>query len=137
MKFEDVRFLTVEEAVRMQRLVINTSGGMVGVHDMGMLESAIGRPRQSFGGEVLYPSIASMAAAYMHSIVKNHPFSDGNKRCALALGLTFARRHCSVRLASNDGWEALMVGVAIGEISHGLLVAVLAEVMGGDVSVTG
>ena len=60
--------------------VIEVSGGSQGVRDQGLLESAIYRPQASFGGHDLYPDLFSKAAALGHSLIKNHPFVDGNKR---------------------------------------------------------
>jgi death-on-curing protein len=51
---------------------------------MNLLESALSRPQASFGGQDLYESIFDKAAALMHSLLKNHPFIDGNKRTSLA-----------------------------------------------------
>lgn len=56
------------------------SEGSAGVRDQGLLESAVYRPQASFGGEDLYPDLFSKAAVMGHSIIKNHPFVDGNKR---------------------------------------------------------
>jgi death-on-curing protein len=56
------------------------SSGGAGVRDQGLLESAVYRPQASFGGEDLYPDLYSKAAVVGHSIIKNHPFVDGNKR---------------------------------------------------------
>lgn len=50
------------------------------MRDQGLLESAVYRPQASFGGEDLYPDLFSKAAVLGHSIIKNHPFVDGNKR---------------------------------------------------------
>jgi death on curing protein len=50
------------------------------VRDEGLLESAIARPYQTFGGEYLYISIFEKAAAMAESLIINHPFVDGNKR---------------------------------------------------------
>lgn len=58
-------------------------GGSSGVRDIALLQSAIARPFATFGGRDLYSDIYSKLAALMHSIVKNHPFVDGNKRTAL------------------------------------------------------
>ena len=55
---------------------------------MGLLESALGRLQATFEGKELYPDLWSKAAALMHSLIRNHPFVDGNKRMALtATGL--------------------------------------------------
>lgn len=61
-------------------------GGSLGIRDEGMLESAIERPNASFGGIDLYPSPFQKAASIFESIVKNHPFVDGNKRTGLLAG---------------------------------------------------
>ena len=50
------------------------------MREQGLLESAVYRPQVSFGGKDLYPDLFSKAAALGHSIIKNHPFVDGNKR---------------------------------------------------------
>ena len=50
------------------------------VKDVGLLDAALLRPRTRLFGEDAYPSIELKAAAMMHSIVKNHPLMDGNKR---------------------------------------------------------
>jgi len=62
-------------------------GGLEGLRDEGLLESALARPNQmiSFGA----PSLFDMAAAYAHGIAKNHPFLDGNKRAAFMAAYTF------------------------------------------------
>ena len=69
--------------------MIQKYGGSSGVRDMGMLESAVGRPFATFGGEDLYPDIFMKAGAFIQSIVKNHPFIDGNKRTAFSGTIAF------------------------------------------------
>ena len=58
-------------------------GGSSGVRDIGLLESAIARPFQTFGGEDLYHSPFAKAAAVAESLIINHPFVDGNKRTGI------------------------------------------------------
>lgn len=72
-------------------------GGMAGVRDMGLLESALARPAQlvAYGN----PDVFNLAAAYAHGIAKNHPFMDGNKRTAYVVCLLFLRLH-GVRLTA-------------------------------------
>jgi death-on-curing protein len=82
------RFLTVAEVISIHDLEIAVAGGASGIRDLGALESAVGAPRASFAGHYLM-DIFEMAATYVHSIAQNHPFMDGNKRAALATGLTF------------------------------------------------
>jgi death-on-curing protein len=56
--------------------------GSFGVRDVGLMESAIFRPQASFDENDLYVTIFEKAAALLHSLLKNHPFIDGNKRTA-------------------------------------------------------
>ncbi|HSX58385.1 MAG TPA: type II toxin-antitoxin system death-on-curing family toxin [Candidatus Saccharimonadales bacterium] len=78
------KFPTLEEIVAMHFRITEKTGGSQGVRDLGLLDSALGRPQASFGGEELYPTIFLKAAALVQSLSANHPFVDGNKRTALA-----------------------------------------------------
>lgn len=60
-----------------------------GIHNIGLLESAISTPFQTFGGQDLYPSIIDKAARLCYGLAKNHPFRDGNKRSAVHSMLVF------------------------------------------------
>ncbi|MEW6280962.1 MAG: Fic family protein [Candidatus Eremiobacterota bacterium] len=60
-----------------------------GLPDPGALDAAAARPAMTFGGEDLYPDIPSKAAAWMHSLVMNHPFVDGNKRVGAHAAILF------------------------------------------------
>ena len=72
--------ITIKEVLIIHQLAITQFGGSEGVRDFGLLESAIQRPFVTFGNEELYPTATDKAAAIVESIVKNHPFVDGNKR---------------------------------------------------------
>jgi death on curing protein len=96
-----IRYLTLEEVLELHRLVLEQSGGLGGVRDLGGLESALAQPQMAFGGQELYPSLGEKAAALGFSLVCNHPFVDGNKRVGHAAMETF--------LVLN-GWE-LAAGV--------------------------
>jgi death-on-curing family protein len=58
-------------------------------HERSLLESALNNPRQAFGGNDLYPTLSQKAAILYYSIIKNHPFKNGNKRTATASLLVF------------------------------------------------
>lgn len=75
-----MRHLTLAEVLELHRLVITQTGGGQGLRDLGLLESAIAQPRQTFGGQDLYPDLPAKAAALGFSLIANHPFIDGNKR---------------------------------------------------------
>jgi death-on-curing protein len=71
-------------AVKLNKLIAESSGGSSGLRDESLLLSALNRPFQTFDGKDLYPSIIDKSAAVFQSIIINHPFIDGNKRMAYA-----------------------------------------------------
>lgn len=72
--------ITKETVLKLHELSIIEYGGANGLRDEGLMESAIARPYQTFGGEDLYPTVFEKATAIAESIIINHPFIDGNKR---------------------------------------------------------
>ena len=84
-----MKVFTVRQVLILHERMIQKYGGSSGVRDMGMLESAIGRPFATFGGEDLYSDVFMKAGAFIQSIVKNHPFIDGNKRTAFSGTIVF------------------------------------------------
>jgi death-on-curing protein len=62
-------------------------GGLEGVRDEGLMDSALSRPHQSF--HYGQPDLFDLAATYAHGLVKNHPFLDGNKRIGFMAAYTF------------------------------------------------
>ncbi|TSC65882.1 MAG: death on curing protein [Microgenomates group bacterium Gr01-1014_80] len=77
------KYLTVAQVLFIHDQMIKRFGGSFGVRDLGLIESAVFRPQASFGGQDLYENIFDKAAALLQSLLKNHPFVDGNKRTAL------------------------------------------------------
>jgi len=75
-----MRYLTLDEVLELHRRIIKQSSGSAGITNQGTLESALAQPRMTFGGEELYPTIVGKASALGFSLIKNHPFIDGNKR---------------------------------------------------------
>lgn len=88
-----MKYVTSEQAIFYQQKIIKATGGSLGLRDLGLLESAINRPRASFGGKDLYPKVLEKAAALFHSMILNHPFLDGNKRTALAVLYEFLKQN--------------------------------------------
>ncbi|MFK7788696.1 MAG: type II toxin-antitoxin system death-on-curing family toxin [Phycisphaeraceae bacterium] len=85
----DIRFVEIEEALRIHNRQVDRFGGDDGIRDRGLLESALATPRASFGGAFVHEDVIAMAGAYLFHLCKNHPFVDGNKRVALAVMLYF------------------------------------------------
>ena len=77
-----MKYLTLDEVYIIHQRMILVGGGRGDIHDFSLLHSAVERPKAMFGGQELYPTIWKKAAALLHSLVKNHPFDDGNKRTA-------------------------------------------------------
>ena len=90
---DDIVFVPIEEVVVIHERMIKIGGGSSGIRDIELLHSAIERPRASFSGEYLYKSVLEMGAAMLQSLVKNHPFVDGNKRTAFFATLRFFERN--------------------------------------------
>src|SRR5687767_2728641 len=84
-----MRVLTLEQLLQIHALVIENTGGSMGLRNLGRLEAAIATQTQNVFGEALYPSIVEKTAAIMRSLIADHPFIDGNKRTAALAGLTF------------------------------------------------
>jgi len=82
-------FLSKELVVAIHSAQIDEHGGILGIRDEGLLDSALAQPMASFGGEFLHGDVFEMAAAYLFHIAMNHPFLDGNKRTGLAAALVF------------------------------------------------
>jgi death on curing protein len=109
------RLLSLAEVLRLHTLIIEQSGGSDGLRDLGMLESALGQPRQTFGGEDLYPTLAAKASALGFSLVMNHPFIDGNKRIGHAALEALLMLNGYELLASVDDSEAEILALASGQ----------------------
>jgi death on curing protein len=85
------RYLTLDEAVIInKRLILKYNDKeQIGVKDLGLLESALNRPKQTVFGEDAYPTIFHKATALLESVAKNHSFFNGNKRTGFASMVIF------------------------------------------------
>ncbi len=81
--------LSKEQVILLHQQLIKETGGMSGIRDEGLLESALKSPFVTFEGAELYPSILQKAARLCYGLVANHPFFDGNKRIAAHVMLIF------------------------------------------------
>jgi death on curing protein len=113
-----MRYLSLHEVISLHSLVIAQSGGSSGLRDRGALESAVAQPEASFGGEDLYPGLASKAAALGHSLIQNHPFVDGNKRVGHAAMEVFLLLNGHQIDASVDDQEHIIIDIASGKVSR-------------------
>ena len=84
-----MRYLALAEVVELHRRLLDATGGVRGIRDLGALESAVAQPKMTFAGLELYPTLVEKAASLGFSLVGNHPFVDGNKRVGHAAMETF------------------------------------------------
>jgi len=109
-------FLDMDRVMRTHLSLIERYGGMEGVRDVGLLNSALATPQASFGGQFLHKDMFEMAAAYLYHIVQNHPFIDGNKRTGAATAIIFLALNDVEIEADEKGLADLTIAVARGEL---------------------
>ena len=91
-------------------------GGIAGVRDEGLLESALARAElKAQYGET---DLGLLAAAYAYGIARNHPFLDGNKRTAFVAMELFLMKNGMLLTASDDDAVLTFLKLAAGEISE-------------------
>ena len=113
---EPVRFLTTEQVLAIHRRMIERYGGDATIRDLGLIDSAAMMPQQSFGGDFLHPSVASMASAYLFHLCSNHGFADGNKRTALGAALVFLDVNGYTLALTKSELEQITLDVAAGRL---------------------
>ena len=117
-----MKTLTKEQVLYLHAELIEEFGGTDGIRDMGLLESAMYAPFQTFGGEALYPSVQAKAAKLGFGIVGNHPFLDGNKRTGAHVMLIFLALNGIELEYTQEELIDVIMSVARGETdSSGLL----------------
>lgn len=120
-----MNYLSPEQVLFIHSRLVSETGGSHGLRDLGLLESAVARPKATFNGQDLYSDLFTKAAALMDSLINNHPFLDGNKRTGVtAAGIflsingwkltasTKALETCTLRVATK--------GIEIGELASWL-----------------
>jgi death-on-curing protein len=122
-----MRYLTMGEVVELHRAIIEKTGGTAGIRDLGALDSALAQPGATFDGVDLHPSLVDKAASLCFSLVRDHPFLDGNKRVGHAAMETFLVLNGSEIEASVDEQERLMLDIAAGRLGRNEVASWLRE----------
>lgn len=112
-----MKIITIKQILVLHEFEISKHGGSSGIRDIGMLKSAIGRPFATFGGEDLYPDIFMKCGALIQSIVKNHPFIDGNKRTAFVSTIVLLKLNNYLLTIPQKGAVEFMLQVANEDLS--------------------
>jgi death-on-curing protein len=111
-----VVFLTLDDILESHQNQIETYGGIHGIRDIGLVESAIAQPEASFGGQYLHADLFEMAAAYLYHLVMNHPFVDGNKRVGLEASLIFLEVNDESLIADDEELVDLVLKTTAGQV---------------------
>jgi death-on-curing protein len=101
-----VQFLSLDEVLAIHESLVDRFGGIGGVRDLGLLESALYRPQTGY-----YRDLVEMAAALFESLIMNHPFFDGNKRVAFFATDVFLRLNdYKIKVEAQEG-HAFLIGL--------------------------
>ncbi len=107
--------ILLDDILKLHKYSIQKYGGSKGLRDSGLLESAIARPFQTFGGEDLYPSVIEKAAALGESLIINHPFVDGNKRTGAVAMVALLEDDGLVFSADDEDFYHFVISISTGE----------------------
>ena len=114
--------ISKSEILKLHELSIQKYGGSRGIRDEGLLDSAMARPFQTFGGIDLYVSTVEKAAAIAESLIINHPFVDGNKRTWFLAMLAMLKLG-KINLTSNgDDVYQFVISISTGSIKFNEIV---------------
>lgn len=111
-----IKRITVDQVVRLHEAILKETGGIRGIRDHGAVESAVARPFSSFGDFEPYESKFAKAAALIHSLIKNHPFVDGNKRTGITAGVLFLWVNGYRLTATQESFEETAMSIAEGKM---------------------
>ena len=117
-----MKTLSKNQVTALHSALIREFGGIDGIRDEGLLESALAAPFQTIGGEPVYPSLQAKAAQLGFGLIRNHPFVDGNKRIGAHTMLVFlAVNGIELRYEQQELID-IVLSVAAGQIDRqGLL----------------
>ena len=105
-----------ETVVAVHGSLLREFGGLSGIRDVGMFDSALARPEQLF----VYgkPELSDRAAAYAFGLVRNHPFLDGNKRIGLVTAVIFLELNGQEFFATEVDAVIQTLALAVGELDE-------------------
>jgi death-on-curing protein len=119
--------ILIEDILLLHSKSIIDFGGSHGVRDLGLLESAMARPFQTFDGKDLYPTIFEKAAALGESLIINHPFVDGNKRTGM-LAMVSLLLNSNLRFtAAPEEFYHFIINISTGSMPFDKVVEWLKE----------
>jgi death-on-curing protein len=108
--------INIEQVIRIQEKLIDEFGGIKGIRDKSLLDSALNRAFSTFDGKLLYKSVTDRASVLLESLVKNHAFLDGNKRIAYFVYRAYLLSNGFDIEATQDEKYELVISVAESKI---------------------
>ena len=105
------------DALALHDRLIALEGGAAGLHDEGLLQSALARPQQLRAHQA-EADVIQMAAAYTAGIVRDHPFIDGNKRTGFVVGVLFLELNGYRFVASEEDAAQAVLSLAAGRLEE-------------------
>ncbi len=112
-----MRYLTAEQVLFIHSRLIDETGGSHCIRDIGLLQSAVGRAKATYAGKALYPDTLHKVAALMESLIKNHPFIDGNKRTAITSAGILLQMNGFIIETSQKNLERFTLSMAHEKVS--------------------
>ena len=113
-----IKLIPTDEIISLHSKLISQSGGLDGIRDASLLDLSVNSPYHTFGGQYLYPTIQAMAAHLAFSLIKNHPFIDGNKRIGILAMMVFLKINGLPLACTDNELETLGWGLADGSIDE-------------------
>lgn len=107
--------LSKEQIISLHAQLIEETGGVGGLRDESLLDSALNAPFQSFGSFEPFPSIQQKAARLGYGLIMNHPFVDGNKRIGAHVMLVFLALNGIELEYTQDELASEILSVASGD----------------------
>jgi death-on-curing protein len=111
------KWLLKEVVLAVHQKTLREQGGLPGIRDVDLLESALARPVNAFNYAV-NPNIHELAAAYGYGVAMNHAFYDGNKRVAFYASVGFLRINGFALTATELEAATTFLGLAAGQITE-------------------
>ncbi|MCL2175176.1 MAG: type II toxin-antitoxin system death-on-curing family toxin [Treponema sp.] len=109
---------TTETIITFHEELINKIGGSHGIRDENLLDMSVNAPFQTFGGNDLYPTLIDKAAHLVFSLIKNHPFLDGNKRIGVTAMIAFLKSNDMNFTCTNEELAEFGLGLADGSYNE-------------------
>jgi death-on-curing protein len=113
--------ITLVDVFNLHKNSIKDFGGSLGIRDVNSLKSAVSRPFQSFEDVELYPSVFEKTAAIFESLIRNHPFVDGNKRTGFLAAYALLYRNRFELVASKDKAYDFVIQVSSSRLSFDVI----------------